>query len=445
MKPAFLALLASQLAIIAGFWWWNHAHHQFGNQLTGDLTGQLLAWGRLAGLLAAFGCLLQIVLVGRVRWVERVFGLDRLSRLHHYVGFALLAAILAHPVLVTVGHARQADVSLGAQLADFVGKWEDVGSALVAAAIMVLALGFSVLVVMKRIGYEFWHATHLALYVALALAFGHQISVGWDLTSNPWFRGYWIALYLFVGVNLVWYRWGRQLLDYARHRFAVERVVPEPGGVTSVCIGGRDLERFRVRAGQFMIVRFLAKGFRWEAHPFSMSCWPDGKGLRLSIKALGDYTRKIPSLPVGTKVVVDGPHGVFTAERCRGEKALLVAGGIGITPLRSLAEELLRRGKDIVLVYGNRSAASVVFREELDALAAAHPGRFAVVHVMSADPGWPGERGSVDRERLARLVPDLRERDVFLCGPPPMMKGVRAALRGLGVPKGRIHWERFAL
>jgi len=445
MRAGWLAVLASQILVVAGFWFWNHVHHPLGNQLTGDAVGQLLAYGRLAGLLAAFGILLQLILIGRVRWVERVFGLDRLSRLHHVVGFALVVLILAHPVLVTFGHAAQAGVSFSDQFMDFMRKWEDVAAAAVAVAIILAALAFSVVVMLKRIRYEWWYATHLTLYLALALAFGHQLAVGWDLTVNGWFKAYWIALYVFVGANLVWYRFLRPPLAFARHRFAVERLAPEAGEVTSVYIAGRRMERFPARAGQFLIVRFLAKGFRWEAHPFSLSSQPDGQRLRLTIKRLGDFTRRIPELRPGTPVLIDGPHGIFTAERCQAAKALLIAGGIGITPIRALAEELLARGRDLVLLYGNRNRESVVFEKELADLAAASAGKLRIFHVLSDDPSWAGEKGRIDRERLGRLVPDLGEREVFLCGPPPMMKGVRAALRELGVPKRRVHYERFAL
>ena len=443
-KALWLAVLASQLLLVVGFWAWNHVTNPIGNQLTGDAPGQFLAWGRLAGMLAAFGALFQIVLVGRTRWVESAFGPDRLSRLHHVVGFALLAAILAHPVLVTLGRAGFSGDSFGAQLLDIVRNEEDVAGAAVAVGIMLSAVAFSVAVLVRRMRYEWWHATHLTLYAAVALAFGHQLALGNDLNRSGWFRAYWIGLYAFVAANLLWFRLLRPLRDWRRHRFRVERLVAEAGDVTSVHIAGRALERFRARAGQFVIVRFLAPGFRWEAHPFSISAEPDGRGLRLSIKALGDYTRRVPRLPVGTAAIIDGPHGAFTAERCRGDKALLVAGGIGITPLRALAAELAGRGADLVLLYGNRSRDGIVFEKELAGLVAS-TGRLRVEHVLSADQSWTGESGNIDRERIARMVPDLLERDVFLCGPPRMMKSVRSALRELGVSGARVYYERFAL
>lgn len=444
MKISWLAVLASQFLIILGFWGWNHVHHPMGNQLTGDGIGQMLAYGRLAGLLAACGVLFQLVLIGRLRRLEQAFGLDRLTRLHHVVGFSLLFFISAHLFFITRGHAAQADLSAAAQFAEFIEKWEGVSAAVAAVGIMAGALVFSVIVVLKRIRYEWWYASHLTLYLAIILAFGHQLAVGSDFTDNRWFKYYWLILNLFVLGNLLVYRLGRPLWFSMRHRFIVQRLQSETDDTTSVFIAGRDLARFPVRAGQFFIVRFLAKGFRWEAHPFSVSARPDGTLLRLTIKRLGDFTRRIPNLKPGTRIILDGPYGIFTAEQCRLPKVLLIAGGIGITPIRALAEELARRGRDMLLVYGNRNPTATVFARELDALATA-TGQLKVVLVMSQDPAWPGEQGQIDQARLARLAPDIRQREVFLCGPPIMMRIVRTALRELGVPRRQIHYERFAL
>ncbi|MFA5206585.1 MAG: ferredoxin reductase family protein [Lentisphaeria bacterium] len=446
MKLGWLLVLASQLLVVAGFWAWNHVHHPLGNQLTGEAAGLLLAYGRLAGLLAALAILVQLLLVGRVPWLGRAYGFDRLARAHHLLGFSLVVLLVAHPVLVTLGHAAEGDVSWLAQGADFFRHWPGLWAADLGLGVMAVAIGFSLLMVLNRLRYELWYAVHLTLYVALALVFFHQVAAGSDFADHPWCRWYWYALNGVVAANLLGYRLFRPWWRFRRHRFAVSRLVPETADVTSVCLEGRDLAGFAARGGQFVIVRFLARGFRWEEHPFSLSARPDGRQLRLTIKAAGDFTRRIPQLLPGTPVVVDGPHGIFTADRCRAGKVLLLAGGIGITPIRAIAEELLEQGRDLVLLYANRNRAGIVFERELEALAAAAAGRLKIHHVLSgAEPGWTGEQGHLDQARVLRLVPDVREREVFLCGPPPMMRSLRQALAALGVPRGRLHDERFAL
>lgn len=441
--PAYLLLLANA-GVILGFWAWNHVHSPMGNMLTLDRTTMTLAAGRLAGLLAVYAILLQFILAGRVRWVERVFGLDRLFRVHHAVGISLVFLILAHPLLVGLSASWTAGVSLWAQTLDFLQNWEDVAAATVGLCVFLAVVALSVALVRRRLKYEWWYVTHLAVYAAILLAFGHQLEVGGDFTGNRWFAAYWYALYAAVGLTFVWFRAARPLRNLWRHRFTVVRLVPETDDVTSVYITGRAFERWPVQAGQFVIVRFLVKGFRWQAHPFSISAVPDGREIRLTIKAIGDYTRRISELQPGTRVLIDGPHGLFTAQRSVRPKVLAIAGGIGITPIRSVTEELLQAGHEVVLLYANRQQRGIALGKELADLAARYPG-LRLVHVLNADPGWGGEEGYIDRERIARLVPDAAERDVYLCGPPPMMRLLVKDLRSLGVPRQRLYYERFAL
>lgn len=438
-------LLVSQWLIIVGFWFWNHVNQPMGNALTGDPANRLLAYGRLAGLLAAFGILLQLILAGRVKWVEQVFGLDRLLRLHQVIGFSLLVFLIAHPILVTAGHALMADVSRADQLRDFFAHWDSVLAATVGLALMIAATAVSVAIIRRRMPFEAWYVTHLTFYLAILLAFGHQIAVGGDFADHPGFTAYWYALYAFTFGNLLYYRLFRPFWMFHRHRFQVVGLQAESSDVTSVFIEGRNLQAFPIEAGQFMLVRFWAPGLRWQVHPFSLSGPPDGTRIRLTIKALGDFTRRIPEIKPGTPVIIDGPHGLFTPRRSQLNKVLLIAGGIGITPIRSIADTLVASGKDVTLIYGNRTLASSVFLNELTTLAAQAPDRFRIFNILSHDPGSAGEKGYVDRDCLTRLASDIRDREVYLCGPPGMMKKLRGILMTLGVPATRIYDERFAL
>ena len=444
-KTCWLILFAVQVLITVGFWFSYHVNTPTGNQLSGVAAGQFLAYGRLTGLLAVLGILFQLILIGRVKWVERVFGFDRLTRLHHITGFSILVLLVAHPVLITFGHSMQTGAGYFSQLKDFLINWEDVLAATIGLFIMIPAIVLSVLILRKMVKYEIWYYVHLTFYISLALMFGHQLSVGTDFISNKIFADYWYALYAFTFANLIYYRIVRPIVFFMRHRFRIARLVSETGDVTSVYIEGRNMELFPIEAGQFMIVRFWTKGFRWEAHPFSMSFRPDGKRIRLSIKALGDFTKRISELKPGTPVFIDGAHGIFTSLHSRSSKILLIAGGIGITPIRALAEEMSATGHDIVLIYANRTRSAIVFEKELDELVGKSEGRLKVVHVLSEDAEWTGEKGKLDKEKISRLVPDLPDREVFLCGPPVMMKIVRDSLSELNVPKSRVHFEKFAL
>lgn len=442
MKKIFLTAFPGGVLAALGLWAFDCVNAP-GGSLFGGASGLLLAAGRLAALLAATGIMAQLLLVSRVKWLEPVFGLDRLTRAHHVSGLVIPFALVLHPILITFHHAGREGVPFPAQFGTILG-WEGTPAAAAGALLVLAAVVMSLPAARRRLSYEAWHNSHLFLYAGLGLVVGHQLELGGDINGNAYFARTWYALYVFTLANLLWGRALKPLWLYRRHGFVVEKIIPETTEVESIWITGRGLDALPAEAGQFALLRFWAPGFRTQAHPFSLSRMPDGKYLRFSIKKLGDFTAAVHhSLRPGTPVFIDGPHGVFTENKCLGDKALLIAGGIGITPLRSLAERLLSLDKDCVLLYSNRSQKDMVFRRELAELE--EGGGFAVHHVLSGDPGWPGESGLLDAERIKRLVPDFAERDAFLCGPPPMVDAVKAALLSLGMSKTRIHSEVFSL
>ncbi len=439
----------SLLGTATGFWLRHTLHGPMGSQFELGRAAQWIAWGNLAGLYAATGALFQILLISRTRWLERLAGLDRLIGVHEWNGRLTIAFALLHVFLVSRGHALTEIPPLGfiEQIRVFLTDWEGLRLALAALVLLLIVGGVSFPLVRPRIRYEVWYFLHLATYLILPLAFFHQIQYGNGLTrsaESPVFRGYWLSLYAMVfGLLLT----GRALIPlwrFMRHGFVVQTVKPENEEVTSITILGRRLKAFPARAGQFVFVRFLARGLWGEKHPFSLSNYPDGESLRLTVKKVGDFTSALSRLRAGTRVLVDGPYGTLTANRAVLPQVLLIAGGIGITPLRALLEAFALEGRDITLLYANRSEKRIVFREELEQLAAQHP--YPKIHVIVSQPEeWTGERGRLDSERLTRLVPDVQRREVFLCGPLSMMREMRKILRRQGVSARHIHTEEFHL
>ncbi|MGH2999211.1 MAG: hypothetical protein ACRDNM_07905, partial [Gaiellaceae bacterium] len=206
----------------------------------------------------------------------------------------------------------------------------------------------------------------------------------------------------------------------------------EGPGVVSIRIAGLRLDRLHARPGQFFQWRFLNRW--WTAHPFSLSEAPDGSSFRITVKALGDDSAALSRVPIGTRVIAEGPFGVFTDAMRRGRKRLLIAGGIGITPVRALVEHLA----DDVVVYRAIRADELVLRGELDALG-------VDVHYVVGDHGVPGGDRLLSPEHLIELVPDLADRDVYVCGPPGMIDFAVKNVRAAGVHRRHIHVERFAL
>ncbi|HTP57121.1 MAG TPA: ferric reductase-like transmembrane domain-containing protein [Candidatus Paceibacterota bacterium] len=423
-------LFLGHLALTVVIWSQVSAH-----AWSGTFASRLVALGDLAGLVAFTLVLWQLLLIGRIPWLERAWGHDRLSSWHHVGGLTAIGILLIHPLLVTMGYAQQAGDSFVPQFIRIVLTYHDGLQAFIGYALFIVLVLLSLEIVMRRMRYETWYFVHLTLYAAIILAFGHQTSLGEDFAQG-WTATAWTAVFYGVLALFVVCRFGVPLTSWFRHRFRIIGVEREADDTYSILIGGRDLARYPAKAGQFAIVRFLARGFWYEAHPFSFSERPDGTRLRITVKALGDHTRRMVMLPVGTPVLLEGPLGRFTVERAEHPHVVLVAGGIGITPLRALFEEFRRIGRDVDLFYAARDERAFVFRDELDRLAAPT----VRVRYLASDRG---ER--VTGDSIRRSIPDLMECDVYICGPRGMMDGISQQLVALGVPPGHIHMEKFML
>ena len=401
----------------------------------GFASNALIVLGRLAGLYGALLMAFQLLLVARLPWFDRRIGMDRLTSWHRRVGFGLLFTLLGHAVFITFGYARSSSMDPVNQLVDLGETVEGVFRAIVALGLILVVGSVSARFARRRLAYETWHFIHLYTYAAVVLAFTHQVAAGTTFTSSTTATTYWYVLW---GVALGAVLLGRLVLPLwrnVRHRLRVSAVVPESDNVVSVYITGRDLDRLPARAGQFFLWRFLTKDRWWQANPFSLSAAPDGRTLRLTAKAAGDGTAALRHLAVGTRVFAEGPYGAFTAMHRTRPESVLIAGGVGVTPIRALLEEL--RGHTVV-IYRVAADRDAVLYAELRELARAKGAELHLVSgPVSPDKLAPGE--------LARLVPDIDGRDVFLCGPPPMMNAVLRSLRELGVPKPQIHFERFSL
>jgi predicted ferric reductase len=430
------ALAALNAGLIVAMW----VRHGGLDQL-GTAAGTLTAMGQLAALLGTYAALIGIMLMSRAPFIDQVLGTDRLAWYHRWVGFLTVWLLVGHAVFTTAGYALGDGSGVVAELGTLLATYPFVLAAAVGLGLFVLVAVSSIRSARRRAAYETWFGLHLYVYLAVALAFAHQFVVGSDLAHDPVARLYWIGLYAVAAGLLLAFRVVAPLVLNARHRFVVANVVPEARGVASIYVGGRDLDRLAVRSGQFFLLRLLTRDGWYRAHPFSISAAPNGQYLRFTVKDLGDWSHRLQSVGVGTRVFLEGPYGVLTGARRNRRKVLLVAGGVGITPLRAMLESFAADPGELVLVYRAPNDRDIVFRHELDLLAAS---RGAVVHYLigrRGEPGVPAE--PLGAEALRRLVPDTAERDAYLCGPVEMMDAARRSLLALGVPGRRIHLERF--
>ncbi|MFZ1993601.1 MAG: ferredoxin reductase family protein [Solirubrobacteraceae bacterium] len=398
--------------------------------------GWLTASGRLSGLVGTYAMLIVVLLAGRVPVVERTLGQDRLTRWHRKLAPWSLVLIAAHGVLITAGYAQSARTGMLHQFGLLLTTYPGILAATVAFLLLMAAGLTSARIARRRMRYETWWAVHLYTYLALALSFSHQLATGASFVGHPVTRIVWTVLWLGTAGTVLVYRVVLPLWRSAFHSLRVVEVRPEAPGVVSVLLKGRRLHRLPLSGGQFFQWRFLKRGMWWQAHPYSVSAVPDPPYLRFTVKNLGDHSGALASIEPGTRVAIEGPYGAFTADARDTDQVALIGAGVGITPLRALLEDL-PADVDATMIVRAHAAEDVIHRDELDALMTQRGGELHEVL---------GSRGQVPFIELTldRLIPDLHQRDVFICGPTGFTASVREAARHLGVSDERIHHETFA-
>jgi predicted ferric reductase len=427
-----LALLAAaNAAVIVALW-------LAGTGEDADAGGALAEIARLCGLLGAYLALVTLLLLARIPLLDRLTGFDRLTVWHRRTGIACLVLVLTHAVLITVGYAVADGITVPAELERLITGYPGVITAIAGLACLVAVVVTSVAIVRWRLRYETWYFVHLYAYAGIALAFSHQLATGTAFVGRPLARAYWTGLYVATLALIVGFRLVLPVARSLRHGLRVERVVEEVPGVVSVEIGGVGLDRLRVRTGQFFTWRFLTRDRWFEAHPFSLSAAPDTRRLRITVKDVGDYTARLRTLRPGTRVIAEGPYGSFTTAARRRRRVALIAGGVGITPIRALLEDMPGEPGDIAVVYRALRPEDVILRDELDALARR---RGVALHYVVGDHR---DGALLSAEHLQELVPDIAARDVYVCGPPGMTAATRLALDRSGVPRRHVVTERFA-
>jgi ferredoxin-NADP reductase len=431
---AVLGVIGSGAAAVVALWWFDTAAVRgLGDWLTNA--------GRITGLLAGYAVVVLLALMARLPALERGVGPDRLARWHAMGGRYTVSLAVAHTLLIIWGYAVSAHTGLVSQTTSLLTTYPDVLMGTAALGLLVGVGIASARAARRRLAYETWHAIHLYTYLAVALAFSHQFATGADFRFNAPARWAWSTTYILVAALLLWYRVCTPVRVALHHQLRVVQVRRESADVVSVYVSGRDLEQLRAEPGQFFRWRFLTRNLWWAANPYSLSAPPRTDLLRITVKISGDHSAALAHLRPGTRVVAEGPSGAFTAARRHRRKVLLLAGGVGITPLRTLFETLPAAPGELTLLYRTNTAADVVLREELDAIAA-HRG--ARVRYLTGPPKH-GADDHLSAPRLQRLIPDLSRHDVFLCGPEPMMAAARTGLRQAGVPRRHIHSESFTL
>lgn len=411
-------------------------------------------WPELATGLAFAGyamLLVQFLLTGRFRFIGGRVGIDLVMRFHQLAARTLTVFLILHPLLYGAGRAWGDPASYlfslvrlftAAPFATGVAAW--VG--------LVALVGVALWRPNLPITYEAWRVSHGAGALVIALlALHHALTLG-GFSAAPPVMAAWVVLTAAAAATLVQVYLVRPLA-LARRPFRVAEVRALGPGRWLLSVVPEDGARLAFRAGQFAWLKLGPSPFTVNEHPFSMASAPAADGrIEFLIRETGDFTSTIGGIAPGTRAWLDGPHGAFVLDQV-GEatapgRVVLIAGGVGLAPILSILREAAGRGdrRSFHLVYGNRTEAQIVLRDELETLRDSFDLR--IDYVLGEPPeGWKGMTGQLD---LATLEPLLGRDSVaargalyYLCGPPAMVTASERALAMLGVAPGRVIAERF--
>ncbi|CAN5531550.1 hypothetical protein BH11ACT8_BH11ACT8_28380 [soil metagenome] len=335
VRSTSLALLWGSLLWLVFLW-----VREGGVQDLGGWESGLLSTGRLTGLVASDLLLLQVLMMARVPALERAWGQDRLAVLHRLVGFTSFNLMLAHVGLITWGYAAGQLQRTPGEIWDLTWNYPGMLLGVAGSLCLVMVVVTSIRAARRRLRYEAWHLLHLYAYLGAGLALPHQLWTGQEFRRSAASTVFWWTLWIAAAGSVLLWRVALPLARTWRHDLRVTAVVPETADTFSVYLRGRRLDRLGVQAGQFLSWRFPGRPGWTRANPFSLSAAPDGQHLRITVKDLGDGSRSLRTLTPGTRALVEGPFGRLTERPRTQRKLLFVGAGVGITPLRALAEGL---------------------------------------------------------------------------------------------------------
>lgn len=399
--------------------------------------GTMTFIGSITGLVGMYLALVMVLLVSRIPLIERVLGLGGLLRWHRWLAPWPLSLIALHAIFITIGFAESARTGVGHEIGTLLSGYPGMVTATVGLGLMMTAGIASIRAIRTRLRRETWWTLHLVMYLALALSFSHVIAIGPSFVQHRLTQLVWSVMWAATAGVVIAFRLGLPTFRTLRHRLRVVEIRTEADGVVSVICAGRRLDRLPVSGGQFLCWRFLQQGIWWQAHPYSVSARPTPTHLRLTVKNRGDHSGGLATVKPGTRVAIEGPYGSFTSHVQSRERAVLIAGGIGVTAMRGLLEDLPRSTRPLVILRVSRDA-DVVLKEELAELTRRAGGNLHVI-VGARD------EARFDADQLRQLAPGIVEDDVYVCGPDAFVDYAVDLVKGLGVPDDAIHYEAYSL
>ena len=415
-----------------------------GSAKFGTVADAVTSTGILAGLIGTDFILVMLVLAARIPIIDRTVGHDRAIAVHRSLGKPALYLLLGHGALLLIGYGMSSRVNpiaeIGAMLA-----LPDMPLAFIGLGLLVVVVITSVVAVRRKFSYEGWHLVHLLSYVAVLVAVPHQLTVGSILPAGSVERVYWIALYVLAFGSIATYRFAEPLVSTIRHAMRVDRLETVAPGVVSIHLSGRNLRSLESAGGQFFVWRFWTGRTWWHSHPISLSSVPTGTTARITVRDLGMGSSAISAVRPGTRVSFEGPYGMFTDAGRTAPKLAIVVAGIGITPVRAFLEDsVVRPGETTILLRASSPDETYLWNEISDLARKKGALLYTMVGKRArTGPGWMPQSDASRGVTLRSVFPDLKNSDLYICGPTAWLDLVEKDARLAKIPEHQLHTERF--
>jgi predicted ferric reductase len=403
----------------------------FGPLIGQKISASILFYsiGKLMGLIGFLFLSILIISGDTARFFDRFFGMDKIIKFQRK--FALFTAIfvIAHPILFILFDKNYSNY--------LIPNFAFMPLALGIIAIYIFIIVIVCSIFYKKISYSTWQYIHVLTYILFFFGFYHAFKIGSD-TSNILIKLIFNILLIGIiigGVYRAYYK-----IEHTKFKCYVKEIKWETPNVFTLKL--RFNKKMSFKPGQFCFLR-LNKDKLYARHPFTISSAPEEDSLNFTIKMAGRFTKIASQLKKGEEVIVDGPFGVFTMENQK--KLVFIAGGVGITPFISMIKNQLNSlGKkhDIALLYNIKTKEDIIFRGELDKIAA---NWFKKVYILSKEKPTSKkyEYGRIREEIITTHIKDIRNSLFYICGPESMKNEVIEVLMHLGVKKENIKNESF--
>ena len=386
--------------------------------------------GQWSGFLALVSLAFLIFSGDTARFSDRFFGLDKIIKFQRKFSLLSFIFLILHPVFFILAGQSFANY--------FIPAFYILPLALGTLAFYVFVAVMLFSYFYKKISYRAWQYIHVLTYLLFLSALYHAFF--WGSSSDKLF---FIITYIFLLLAIIVgaiYRTIYKIKEKRRGPASVLSIKWENDDIYTLTL--KTKKKMNFKAGQFCFLR-LDNHKLYARHPFSISSAPEEDILSFAIKNTGRFTSAVSKLQVGDKINLDGSFGIFTAKR-KLQDVVFIAGGIGITPFRSLLKNfsnLHRQGKH-VLIYCAKKEKDLVFRQDIENLPNID---LKTICILSEEKNDTADylNGYLSKEILMEAIKDLQNPYFYICGPEPLKDSSVKIIKSLGISKERIIFESF--